>query len=242
MRTILSIFILVACYNFSFAQADSVYVQIVDDTVKILNVGVFENCCISVIISTAISNDSIIIVEHDTATSYCHCMCNFDFSVNLTNLAPGNYLVLVYRKYTFFTPDSLYFIDSTSFQYDVKVTGDLKSATYQSPCYTPVSVEEKPENYPMQTMLSQNYPNPFNPITTITYSLPVESEVRLAIFNVLGQIVTILANERQDSGNKSVKWESVKVPSGVYFYRLEAVGTQEPHRVFKQIRKMIVTK
>jgi hypothetical protein len=236
MKTIFFIFILVACYNFSFAQSDSVYVQMVGDTVKILNVGASENCCISVITSTVISNDSIIIVEHDTSTSYCHCTCTFDFSVNLTNLAPGKYLVLVYRKYTFFTPDSLYFIDSTSFQYDVEATGDFKSVAYQSPCYTPVSVEEKLENDPTQTILSQNYPNPFNPITTISFSLPEDAQVTLKLYNMLGQEVAIVLDKQEmERGEHEFDFDAGNYPSGLYFYRLTAGN-------YINVKKMVLLK
>jgi hypothetical protein len=73
----------------------------------------------------------------------------------------------------------------------------------------------------------KNYPNPFNPETIILYTLPAGSEVRLVIYNVLGQHVRELVNAFQPSGQYGVRWSGRdelgrNVSSGVYFYRLHA--------------------
>lgn len=70
--------------------------------------------------------------------------------------------------------------------------------------------------------LSQNFPNPFNPGTTIEFALPVEADVRLDVFNVLGQQVRELVNERLEAGRHSVQFDAGSLPSGVYFYRIAA--------------------
>lgn len=70
--------------------------------------------------------------------------------------------------------------------------------------------------------LDQNYPNPFNPSTTIRYGIPVRSRVVLTIFNTLGQEVARLQNGEQDPGVHEVKFEARNLPTGVYFYRLQA--------------------
>lgn len=75
--------------------------------------------------------------------------------------------------------------------------------------------------------LLQNYPNPFNPQTEIAYTLPEGSNVKLEIYNVLGQKVKVLADEYQSAGTKKVVWDGrnengEKVSSGIYFYRLDA--------------------
>lgn len=70
--------------------------------------------------------------------------------------------------------------------------------------------------------LSQNYPNPFNPSTTINYQLPTNSFVSLAVFDVLGREVKTLVNRRQNAGDHTVTFNAANLPSGVYFYRLEA--------------------
>jgi hypothetical protein len=69
--------------------------------------------------------------------------------------------------------------------------------------------------------LSQNYPNPFNPSTTIRYDLPKSANVNLKIFNALGQGVASLVNERKEAGYYQSIWNA-NVPSGIYFYRLQA--------------------
>jgi len=84
--------------------------------------------------------------------------------------------------------------------------------------------------------LDQNYPNPFNPETTIQYQLPKASEVKLIIYNLLGQRVTILVDKLQQAGFYSAQWDGKDefgkyVSNGVYLYKLE---TKE----FIKIRKL----
>jgi hypothetical protein len=97
-------------------------------------------------------------------------------------------------------------------------------------------------NQPTEFSLAQNYPNPFNPVTTITYALPQESHVRLSICNVLGQEVRILVNESEQAGYKSVQFDASQLPSGLYFYRINATSTAAPQTTFTQIKKMVLVK
>jgi photosystem II stability/assembly factor-like uncharacterized protein len=84
------------------------------------------------------------------------------------------------------------------------------------------SVNESKIKSKLTYHLSQNYPNPFNPITTITYTIPNESFVELKIYDLLGREITTLVNERKSAGNYSVDFNASNLPSGVYFYRMEA--------------------
>jgi len=88
---------------------------------------------------------------------------------------------------------------------------------------------------PADYTLQQNYPNPFNPVTTISYSLPVKSEVELVIYNALGEEVMKLANEEKEAGRYSVEFNATSLPSGIYFYRLQAGE-------FVETKKMVLMK
>ena len=89
--------------------------------------------------------------------------------------------------------------------------------------------------------LAQCYPNPFNPTTIISYQLPLNSYVRLSVYNVLGQEVSTLVNGMQDAGYKSVEFAASKIPSGVYFYRL-VVNAGPSGQGFTDIKKMLLCK
>lgn len=79
--------------------------------------------------------------------------------------------------------------------------------------------------HPEDFQLHQNYPNPFNPSTTIRYTLPVASAVKLSIFDVLGREVAILVNEQhRQAGSYVEQWNADGFSSGVYFYRLQVNG------------------
>ena len=89
--------------------------------------------------------------------------------------------------------------------------------------------------------LNQNYPNPFNPTTSIPYSLPVKSTVVLTVRNLLGQTVAELVHEVQGAGAWQAMWHA-DVSSGIYFYSIEAVSTENPQQGFFETRKMILLK
>lgn len=88
--------------------------------------------------------------------------------------------------------------------------------------------------------LSQNFPNPFNPTTVISFQLSVSGMVSLRIFNLLGQEVAMLLNELKSPGFYQVTWKA-DVPSGIYFYRLQAVDASiGSARGFLETKKMIL--
>ncbi len=89
-----------------------------------------------------------------------------------------------------------------------------------------VGIQNK-STVPSQFALKQNYPNPFNPTTTIKYEIARLVDVKLVIYNSLGQEVAVLVNKRQQAGYYQVKWDGrnyagERVGSGIYFYQLKA--------------------
>jgi hypothetical protein len=88
---------------------------------------------------------------------------------------------------------------------------------------------------PVSYSLEQNYPNPFNPSTTIKFSLPEVSNVKLTIYNAIGQRVAELVNEQLQAGNYSYQWNASNLASGLYLYELR---TQD----FVATKKMLLMK
>ncbi|MCS7054031.1 MAG: T9SS type A sorting domain-containing protein, partial [Ignavibacterium sp.] len=86
--------------------------------------------------------------------------------------------------------------------------------------------------------LEQNYPNPFNPTTVISYQIPVNSNVSLKLYDVLGNEVATLVNEYKEAGRYKVELnlgQTMSLSSGIYFYKLQAGE-------FTEIKKMILSK
>lgn len=83
--------------------------------------------------------------------------------------------------------------------------------------------------------LFQNYPNPFNPVTTVSFSLPFKSYVRLVVFDVLGREIYKLAGGTFDAGLHKIDFNAMNLPGGIYFYKITTEN-------FTQTKKMILVK
>jgi hypothetical protein len=81
---------------------------------------------------------------------------------------------------------------------------------------------KKVNSIPIEYSLSQNYPNPFNPSTVIEYSLETNENVKLEIYNVLGQLISSLVDAKQQAGSYKVEFDASELTSGIYFYSLTA--------------------
>ncbi|MCW8850247.1 MAG: DUF2271 domain-containing protein [Melioribacteraceae bacterium] len=93
---------------------------------------------------------------------------------------------------------------------------------------------------PEKFQLDQNYPNPFNPNTSISYSLPASEKsepsiVKLSVYDILGNEVAVLVNEKQNPGNYNIVFSASHLNSGIYFYTLHTSN-------FSQTKKMILLK
>lgn len=111
---------------------------------------------------------------------------------------------------------------------------------YANPGVTSAVDEKAEAAIPSVFHLAQNYPNPINPSTMIQYELPQASQVRLAIYNLLGERVRTLVDAKESVGVKQVKWDGrnehgERVSSGVYLYRLEAGE-------YRMVRRLVLMK
>jgi hypothetical protein len=97
------------------------------------------------------------------------------------------------------------------------------------------AIENHGSNLPHDFRIYKNYPNPFNPTTTIKYSIPKNSDVRLAVYNLMGQEVAELVDEKQDRGYYTVAWNATDLSSGIYFYHFTTPN-------YQNIGKMMLVK
>ena len=115
--------------------------------------------------------------------------------------------------------------------------GELKYAALDIDFYY---VSEEEEEVPQPQITMYNHPNPFNPTTTISFSLPNNSNVELSIYNIKGQRVKQLISDQLSAGEHSVVWDgtdnnNIPVTSGIYFHKLKVSN-------FQKVRKMILLK
>ena len=119
-------------------------------------------------------------------------------------------------------------------------TGDFTSAFSHNASFTDIqwpgaTAVDDETNLPVDFSLSQNYPNPFNPSTKIQFSIPEPGNVKLIVYNLLGQEIKILVNEFKESGTYTINLDAVGLNSGVYIYKIES-------NRFTQTRKMTLLK
>jgi len=134
------------------------------------------------------------------------------------------------------TSEEWFVLESSVNTADQTVTGTTTAFSgFVAGQLTNVSTEPIATDRPDQFSLKQNYPNPFNPSTVISYSLPQASDVRLEVFNLLGQRVSLLVQDRLQAGQHTATFNSAYLSSGIYIYRSQANG-------FTQTRKMLLVK
>ncbi|MFO7891248.1 MAG: FlgD immunoglobulin-like domain containing protein [bacterium] len=121
---------------------------------------------------------------------------------------------------------------------------DLGALYYDQPTFVDPEAES---DVPSAFSLYPASPNPFNPVTTIKYSLPQKAEVTLTIYNIMGRTMYTPVQGNRSAGEYSVQWngrnsQGQKLPSGVYFYRLEARAMDKGDILFTDTKKMILMK
>ncbi len=119
------------------------------------------------------------------------------------------------------------FAGGSSFQYRLKQVDT--DGTFEYSDVVEVDV------VPTQFELSQNYPNPFNPSTTIRFSLPQATQIKINVYNMIGEQVATIAEGMYETGNHKITFNASNFPSGAYIYRIES-------NEFVQVKKMILMK
>ncbi|HLF19504.1 MAG TPA: phospholipase D-like domain-containing protein, partial [Bacteroidota bacterium] len=94
-----------------------------------------------------------------------------------------------------------------------------------------LSVEEMKGELPQVFRLLQNYPNPFNPSTSVDLSIPTTVFVSLKVYDLMGREIAVLLEAEKQAGTYRVSWDASVLPSGVYFYRMQAGNFVETKRM-----------
>ena len=148
----------------------------------------------------------------------------------VNSIAPGE--IIIHPSYFSVKVDSN-FVGEFTFNFEVRKDGWIYWEDSYPDSIVSFVVNEiiLPTNYE----LYQNYPNPFNNSTVIKYSIPQEGLVTLKVYNLLGEEVKTLAKDTKQTGNYEVTFDAVTLPSGIYFYKLQAGD-------FVETKKMVLMK
>jgi len=154
-------------------------------------------------------------------------------SLPMSQLNPQNFVVHRLNIMDVSGTTTTYFLD------DLRFVGASAGAS------PPTNPEFPAGVMPARLVLYQNFPNPFNPITRISFALPEPSMVRLSVFNVLGQKVATPVDGELGAGYHSTEWSATQngaaLPSGLYFYRLDA-RSAVTGKEFIETRHMLLTR
>jgi hypothetical protein len=106
--------------------------------------------------------------------------------------------------------------------------------------FTYSDVAEVEVSLPTDFSLEQNYPNPFNPATTLEFSLPADAQVKIRVYNLVGEKVAEVTNKDYTAGNHKIEFNASQLTSGVYLYRIDAVDVSG--KIYNSVRKMTLLK
>ena len=210
-----------------FSQSDTIYAVVENDLVTVYHNQTHRNCASRFLFDVRQENFRVTVFEVDTVGEWANCICYFDLFVKAGPFQTGEYLVDIYGT-DVFTGDTAY-IGSTNFIIEGSgSSGDFSTLSQsQSECYELTDVNQSNENIPENFTFSKPFPNPFNPVTNIDFSIPVEGNVELNVYNLLGQKVAVLINKNLPPGNYSVTWNATDQESGIYLVRFKYGNVEE---------------
>src|ERR1035437_784386 len=179
---------------------------------------------------TASVSKGAVNLSWNTATEVNNMGFNVERSANKTDWTK---IAFIQGNQTSTKPIAYSYVDksvsqSGNYYYRLKQADNDGTSKYSS-------IVEAGVNSPSVLSLNQNYPNPFNPSTIISYSLPMASNVKLIVYNSIGQPVSVLENGFKNAGSYNVSFNASELSSGIYFCKIEAGQ-------FSQIRKMMLLK
>ncbi len=195
--------------GYNFGNHDEAYSLAIGENGNIYVTGISEGFFGSYDYTT-LKYNSEGIVEWETRYDF-----KYDSPVDVVSDGLGNIYV---------TGQTLFDYDSEAMAVTIKYTDEISTG-----------IESENKNIPESFHLNQNYPNPFNPSTNIKYGLPTASNVKLEVYNFLGQKIITLLDSYQSAGYHEVKFDASQLASGIYLYRLQAGE-------FIQIEKMMLLK
>jgi hypothetical protein len=128
----------------------------------------------------------------------------------------------------------------------ISIADGANSYLVRDPNLVPITRAPRPvveSNVPERFELQQNYPNPFNPTTTIEFTLPQDAAVTIAVYNMLGQQVAMVADHEEfTEGANDVEFDASHLASGVYFYRITVNNIETGKALFSSAKKMMLVK
>ncbi len=186
-----------------------------------------------------------VLLEWETSTE----VNNYGFEIQRTSVGTTHELSLQWEKIGFVegsgnsnSPKQYTFTDDKTSEVlgnleglDCKLQYRLKQIDFDGKFEYSDVVEVEVNNLPTEFVLEQNYPNPFNPSTIIEYSVPSNVFVSLKVYDILGNEIVILVNEKKSAGNYEARFTASNLASGLYFYKIQAGS-------FSQVRKMMLIK